>query len=257
VEQCRFIFWELLKILGVAFTSLLAAKGVASGKATEDHSLASRLGRAKPWLYAIILALVGFGAWNLGYDIAAEVYYWASLSDAQNSQLSKAYLNSLQAVVLRPGIPRYWQALEAAKFNLGQWASVVDDWPAMQRLTGRDLDEVDSYRLALSLFFLGRYDEALRITERLIGQNRFYMPPYILQGDVLTAQRKYGVAQRAFLAALQILPADQAAVEGLAHAYFLQGNRQQALKVLEDTSKLPFPIEAQKRFEALKGLYGQ
>jgi tetratricopeptide (TPR) repeat protein len=257
VEQCRFIFWELLKILGVAFASLLAAKAVASLKATGDNSLASRLARAKPWLYTVILALVSFGAWNLGYDVAAEVYYWASLSDAQNSRLSKAYLNSLQAVVLRPGIPRYWQALESAKFNLGQFASVVDDGPALQRLAGGDLDEVDSYRFAVCLFFLGRYEEALSITERVIGQNRFYMPPYILQGDALTAQGKYGEAQQSFLTALHILPADQAAVEGLAHAYFLEGNRQQALKVLEETSKLPFSIEAQKRFEALKGLYGQ
>ena len=246
MEQLRFIFWELLKILGVAFTSLLAAKAVAS-----------RLARAKPWLYAVILALVGFGAWNLGYDIAAEVYYWASLSDAQNSRLSNAYLNSLQAVGLRPGVPRYWQALEAAKFSLGQFASVIDDLPAIQRLTGGDLDEVNSYRFAVCLFALGRYDEALSITERVISQNRFYMPPYILQGDVLTAQRKYGEAQQAFGAVLQILPTDQAAVEGLAHAYFLEGNRQQALKVLNETSKLPFSAKAQKRFEALKGLYGQ
>ena len=246
MEQLRFIFWELLKILGVAFTSLLAAKAVAS-----------RLARAKPWLYAVILALVGFGAWNLGYDIAAEVYYRASLSDAQNSRLSNAYRNSLQAVVLRPGVLRYWQALESAKFSLGQPASVVDDLPAMQRLTGGDLDEVDSYRFAVCLFVLGRYDEALGITKQVISQNRFYMPPYILQGGVLTAQRKYGEAQQAFVAVLQILPTDQAAVEGLAHAYFLEGNRQQALKVLNETSKLPFSAKAQKRFEALKGLYGQ
>ena len=257
MEQCRFIFWELLKILGVAFTSLLAAKAVASLKGIEDNSLASRLVRAKPWLYVLILALVSFGAWNLGYDIAAEVYYWVSLSDIQNSRLAKAYLNSFQAVVLRPGVPRYWKALEAAKFNLRQFASVVDDLPAMQRVTGGDLDEVDSYRFAVCLFFLGRYDEALSITERVISQNRFYVPPYILQGDVLTAQRKYGEAQQSFVAALQILPTDQAAVEGLAHAYFLEGNRQQALKVLNETSKLPFSTEAQKRFEALKGLYGQ
>jgi tetratricopeptide (TPR) repeat protein len=257
VEQLRFIFWELLKILGVAFTSLLAAKAVASRKATGDNSLASRLARAKPWLNAVILALAGCGAWNLGYDIAAEVYYRASLSDAQNSRLSNAYLNSLQAVVLRPGVLRYWQALESAKFSLGQPASVVDDLPAIQRLTGGDLDEVDSYRFAVCLFLLGRYDEALSITKRVISQNRFYMPPYLLQGDVLTAQRKYGEAQQAFVAALQILPTDQAAVEGLAHAYFLEGNRQQALKVLNETSKLPFSAEAQKRFEALKGLYGQ
>jgi tetratricopeptide (TPR) repeat protein len=257
VEQCRFIFWELLKILGVALASLLAAKAVASLKATEDNSLASRLVRAKPWLYALILALVSFGAWNLGYDIAAEVYYWVSLSDIQNSRLAKAYLNSSQAVVLRPGVPRYWKALEAAKFNSRQFASVVDDFPAMQRVTGGDLDEVDFYRFAVCLFLLGRYDEALGITQRVISQNRFYVPPYILQGDVLTAQRKYGEAQQAFVAALQILPTHQAAVEGLAHAYFLEGNRQQALKVLNETSKLPFSTEAQERFEALKGLYGQ
>jgi tetratricopeptide (TPR) repeat protein len=257
VEQGRFIFWELLKILGVAFTSLLAAKAVASLKAAQDHSLASRLARAKPWLYVLILALVSFGAWNLGYDIAAEVYYWVSLSDIQNSRLAKAYLNSLQAVVLRPGVPRYWTALEAAKFNLRQFASVVDDLPAMQRVIGGDLDEVDSYRLAACVFFLGKYDEVLNITEQVIRQNRFYVPPYILQGDVLIAQRKYGEARQAFLAALQILPTDQEAVEGLAHAYFLEGNRQQALRILNETSKLPFSTEAQERFEALKGLYGQ
>jgi predicted Zn-dependent protease len=83
------------------------------------------------------------------------------------------------------------------------------------------------------------------------------MPPYILQGDVLTAQRKYGEAQQAFLAALQILPTDQLAVEGLAHAYFLGGNRQQALNVLNEASKFHFSNDAQMRFEALKGLYGQ
>jgi tetratricopeptide (TPR) repeat protein len=200
---------------------------------------------------------VVFGAWNLGYDIAAEVYYWASLGDAQNSRPARGYLNSLQAVVLRPWVPRYWQSLESAKFSLGQWASVVDDRSALQRVVGQELDEVDSYRVAVCLFFLGRYDEALRITERLVAQNAFYLPPYILQGHVLLAQRKFGDAQQAFLSALRVLPTDQGAVEGLAHAYFLEGNRQQALKVLEDTSKFPFSIEAQKRFEALKGLYGQ
>jgi len=257
VEQVRFIFWELLKILSVAFTSLLVVKGVASLKATEENTLANKLARGKPWLYAVVLALVVFGAWNLGYDVAAETYYWASLGDAQNSRLAKGYLNSLQAVVLRPGVPRYWQALESAKFSLGQWASVVDDRSAMQQVVGRELDEVDSYRVAVCLFSLGRNDEALRITERLIAQNAYYLPPYTLQGYVLTAQRKFGEAQQTFQSALRVLPTDQAAVEGLAHAYFLDGNRQQALKVLEDTSKFPFSIEAQRRFEALKGLYGQ
>jgi tetratricopeptide (TPR) repeat protein len=185
------------------------------------------------------------------------VYYWVSLNDAKNSRLLQAYVNSLQAVVLRPAIPRYWEALESAKFNLRQYASVVDDFPALQRLTGGDFDEVDSYRFGVCLFFLGRYDEARSVAERVINQNRYYVPSYILQGDALTAQRKYSEAKQSFKAALQILPTDEAAVEGLAHACFLEGNRQQALKVLEETSKFPFSTEARKRFEALRGLYGQ
>lgn len=257
MDQIRFIFWELLKILGVSFLSLLAAKGVAGLKATANDRLASTLARAKPLWYAAVLGLAVFGAWNFGYDIAAEVYYRTSLDDAQHARLEKSYLNSLQAVRLRPGVLYYWQALESAKFRLGQCASVVDDAPALERVAGRDLDEADSYRVAACLYFLGRYDEALRITARLVRQNRFYLPPSILAGHILMAQGKYGDAQQAFKSVLNVLPTSQVAVEGLAHAYFLEGNRRQALEVLEDASRLPFAVEAQERFEALKGLYGQ
>ena len=257
MEQIRFIFWELLKILGVSFVSLLAVKGVASLRVVENHALASRLARVKVLLYALVLAMAVFGAWNFGYDIAAEVYYRSSLSDTQHTRPAKDYFNALQAVELRPGVLRYWQGLESAKFALGQWSSVVDDAPAMERVAGHELDEVDSYRVAVSLYYLGRYDEGLRITERLIRQNRMYLPPLILEGHILIAQKRYGEAERVLASVLNTLPTDQLAVEGLAHAYFLEGNRQQALQVLQHTARFPFPMEAQKRFEALKGLYGQ
>ena len=258
MEQVRFIFWELLKILGMSFLSLLAVKGVASLKVSQHDALTRWLARAKSLLYALVLTMAVFGAWNLGYDIAAEVYYWSSLGDVhQQARAAKNYLNALQAVQLRPGILRYWQGLESAKFRLGQWASVVDDAPAIERVAGRDLDEVDSYRIAVSLYYLGRYDEALRITGRLIAQNRLYLPPLILQGHILIARKQYGEAERVLASVLRVLPTDQLAVEGLAHAYFLEGNRQRALKVLEDTSRFSFPSEARTRFEALKGLYGQ
>jgi len=257
LDQLRFIFWELLKILGVSFVSLLAVKGVASLKASEGRGSVSRLARAKAALYALVLALAVFGAWNFGYDIAAEVYYRSSLSDTPHAHPAKDYLNALQAVQLRPGVLRYWQALESAKFALGHWASVVDDAPAIERVAGRGLDEVDSYRAAVSLYYLGRYDESLRLTERLIRQNRLYLPPLILEGHILIAQKKYGEAERVLASVLNVLPTDQLAVEGLAHAYFLEGNRQQAIKILEDTSRFSFPAEARMRFEALEGLYGQ
>jgi hypothetical protein len=46
-------------------------------------------------------------------------------------------------------------------------------------------------------------------------------------------------------------------VEGLARAYYLGGDRQQALAVLDETAKFPFPPPVRERFEALKGLYDQ
>ena len=255
MEQIRFIFWELLKILGVSFVSLLAAKGVAGLKVSQNRTLVSRLAGARVFLYALVLAMAVFGARTFGYDIAAEVYYRSSLSDAPHP--AKNYFNALQAVQLRPGVLRYWQGLESAKFALGQWASVVDDAPAMERVAGHELDEVDSYRVAVSLYYLGRYDEGLRIIERLIRQNRLYLPPLILQGHILIAQKRYGEAERVLASVVSELPTDQLAVESLAHAYFLEGNRRQARKVLEDTSRLPFPAEARHRFEALRGLYGE
>jgi hypothetical protein len=46
-------------------------------------------------------------------------------------------------------------------------------------------------------------------------------------------------------------------VEGLARAFYLGGDRQRALAVLDETVKFPFPPPARERFEALKGLYDQ
>lgn len=257
MEPISFVLKETLKVLGIALASVLAAKAVEGLGPAPSSGPARRLARARTWLYLAIVGLAVLGARNVGYDVAAEVYYWAGLRDAQGFRYLKAYHNAHQAVALRPAVPRYWEALEACKMDLHQFASLAEDLPAMRRVTGGDLDESDSYRFAVSLFLLGRYDEAGDLTERIISRNRFFVPPHILQGEILTAQRKYGEARRAFLAALQILPTDQAAVEGLAHACYLEGNRAQALSVLDEASRLSFPSEARARFRALKDLYGQ
>ena len=119
------------------------------------------------------------------------------------------------------------------------------------------LDEEDEYQFALCSFFLGQYDKVVATTLRLIRQNPAYAAPYVLQGLAYTAEKKYAEAQQSFLGVLQIFPNHQAAVEGLARAYYLGGNRQQALTVLDQTAKFSFPPPVRQRFEALKGLYAQ
>jgi tetratricopeptide (TPR) repeat protein len=249
VEAIRFVFWEAVKVLGLVFLGLVTSKWVAA--------LTVRKGWIKPALYGLLLVLAGGGAWIAGNDVAAEVYMWTSSSNLTRGDLVNAYSNALQAVSLRPNNLTYWHALIQAKMGLQQLQSVLDDEPAVRALSNGDLDEVDEYQFALCLYFLGEEDKVVATTLRLIRQNPSYAAPYVLQGLAYTAEKKYPEAQQSFLAVLQIFPNNQAAVEGLARAFYLGGDRRRALDVLDETVKFPFPPPARQRFEALKGLYDQ
>lgn len=249
MEVIRFIFWEAVKVLGLVLLGLVSTQAVAA--------LTVRKGWVKPALYALILALAGLGSWYAGNDVAAEVYMWSSNSNLARGDLVKAYSNALRAVSLRPNNLSYWHALILAKIRLQQLQSALDDEPAVQALSKGQLDEVDEYQFALCSFFLGQNDQVVATTVRLIRQNPSYAAPYVLQGLAYTAEKKYAEAEQSFLAVLQIFPTHQGAVEGLARAFYLGGDRRRALKVLEATAKFPFSPQGRERFEALKGLYDQ
>jgi tetratricopeptide (TPR) repeat protein len=257
VEAFRFIFWEAMKVLALIFAGLLAAKSVAGMAAGERTDKAKQLRLLKALCYVTILALVFLGAWNVGYDVAAESYFWASGDNVERKQFAKAYVTALRAVEIRPANLGYWRALVLAKIYLHQFASALDDAPALQSLNGGDLNSADAYRLVVCCLARAQYSQVVTMTQRLIQRNPLYAAPYVLQGMAYTAQKQYSEAERSFRQALQIFPNHQAAVEGLAHAYFLAGYTSQALAVLNETAKCPFSPEARKRFEALKALYAQ
>ncbi len=246
-----------MKILCLAFLGLLAAKTVGSLPGQAARSERGGPLRLKIALYAVVLALVVLGAWRVGYDVAAEAYNSASQNNLQRGEPLKAYSNALRAVELRPGQIRYWRQLAMTKLYLRQFSSLLADTPAFRALNGGVLDEVDAYRFALCQFWLGDYTQVIASTRQLIAQNPAYAAPYVIQGLSYTAERNYPEAEKTFLAVLEQFPINQAAVEGLARAYFLAGDRLRARKVLEETLKFPFPPDAQKRFEALRELYDQ
>ena len=257
METIRFIFWLVMKILGLAFLGLVTAKAVAGLR----PNVPSRDSRQWWWtrgvLYAVALVLVILGARSLGFDAAAEVYAIASGRNLEHGQLDKAYTNALRAVQLRPSVLRYWRHLASVKLAIHQCDSLLGDQPAFAALTGGQLSDEDGYNFAACHFFLGDYDKALALTQQLLERNRLYAPPYVLQGAAYTAQRKYREAEQSFLQVLQLFPTHQLAVEGLAHTYFLAGNRVGAVGVLNETRKYLFSAPARRRFEALKALYAQ
>ena len=247
----RFVFWEGMKALSLAFLGLLAVKSIGNLAGQR------KLGTARITLYAVVLGLVGLGARIIGDDTASELYRWAAEDNLKQGDYSKAYENGLRAVNLRPGQITNWRTLASAKLYQDQFESVLADLSAFQSLSGGDLDESEAYRFALCHFYLGEYDKVISSTERLIERNRSYAAPYVLQGNAYTILGKHAEAEGSFLAILQQFPNNQPAVEGLAHEYFLEGQRARALAVLTETTKYSFPSEARTRFEALKQLYAQ
>lgn len=257
MDFARLVFWTAIKVLGLVILGLLAAKAVSGLRRPGALKSWDRLTWVRAPLYAAILALVILGGRNVGTDIAAESYARASYRNLDKRQLAKAYENALRAVELRPGELRYWHALASVKFAQKQYASLVADRPVLLALGGGKLDEQDAYSCAAAYYFLAQYDKVIPLTQSMIRENRAYAAPYVLQGYAFLAQKRFSEAERSFLDVLQMFPTLQVAVEGLAHAHFLHGERLEALAVLDETSRFSFPPEARRRFEDLKTFYAQ
>lgn len=253
----KFILWTGLKTLGLIFLGLLAAKAIAALRDSRAPGRRDRLFAARSALYLALVLVVMLGANYLGRDVAAEIYARASSGDLDRRQFAKAYENAVRAVELRPDSLPYWEALATAKLALRQYASVVADLPVFLALGKGQLAEDDGYRLATSYYLLAQYDKVPALTQAMVAVNRSHAAPYILEGYTYMAQKRYGDAERIFLAVLQMFPTQQAAVEGLAHTHFLSGNCAAARAVLDQTSRFSFPPESRRRFEALKDLYAQ
>jgi len=257
METIHFVLWEAMKVLGLTLLGLMAVKAVASLRPAAGEAGLRQQRRLKLGLHSLTLGLVLWGAWSTGYDVAAELYYWANQGNLQHNDYPKAFENALRAVQLRPGVLRYWRALVASKMYVGQFASALEDRPALESLSGGGLDEGDAYQFALCSYLLGQYPDVVQATQELIRRSPYYVASYVLQGLAYTAQRKFPEAEQSYLDALRFLPNNQVAVEGLAHAYFLAGDRARALAILNETATRPFSAEARKSFEALKSLYAQ
>ena len=258
MDKVRFFFSETLMALGLAFLGLVAAKAVGALQAGgSPKNQNRRLAVVRGLLYTAILALVILGARGLGTGVSAGVRALASEGDANTIQLERGYQNALRAVQLRPGNADYWRILSASKFRLGQFNSVLKDQPVLEALSGGKLDEENTMRLAYCHYLLGQYDQVYPLTAGVIQAHRYFAAPYVLEGMTYMAQKKYAQARQRFLDVLQLFPSQEAAVEGLAHAHFLMGDAANALRVLNETQKFPFPPEARKRFDDLKIFYAQ
>ena len=186
MEIIRFVFWEAVKVLALLILGLMSSKGVAA--------LSLRKGWPKPALYVLILALAGVGAWEVGNDVAAEVYLWSCNGNLSHGELDKAYSNSLQAVHLRPNNLSYWRALVQTNIRLGQLQSALDDEAAVRVLSNGDMDEVDEYQFALCRYALGDNDKVVAATLRLIRENPSYAAPTCCRA--LLTSRKRNIPRR-------------------------------------------------------------
>ncbi|MGH9353871.1 MAG: tetratricopeptide repeat protein [Terriglobia bacterium] len=256
METSHFIFVEGLKTFALVFLALLAVKIIS---AMRMGAAAGARGPAwvKRAFYLLVIVIAAAGAAALGNDIAAEVYYRAALRNADRREMALEYSNASRAVRLRPAAINYWQALDEAKVTAHQFQSALNDEPAFLRLSAGKLSDSDEIRFATCHYFLGRYEQALQASRRVIQRSPYYPIAYMLEGLSYTALKQYDAAENAYLALLGMFPTDVDAVGGLAQAYYLAGDTPRALAVLNATRHYSFPPSARKRFEELKTLYAQ
>lgn len=256
MEIPHFIFWEALKAFALVFLALLAVKiiGTISISASKGGK---RIKAIKGTLYIFVLVVVVLGARVLGTDVAAEVYYVTAQKNLAHHEVRLAYSNALRAVERRPAELRNWQALERAKILGHQYASALEDEPALKALSGGELDPDDEIRFATCRYELGQYGEVVKLSGSIIQKNRFYPLAYLLQGTTYVALKQYAAAENTLLALLDLFPTETEGVTELAHAYYLSGNAPRALAVLDATKHYDFPPQARARFEALKTFYAQ
>jgi tetratricopeptide (TPR) repeat protein len=257
MERAVFVFWECTKILILIFLGLVSVKAVEALRPRDRSGEAKWLGPLRGVLYALIAVLVGFGARTAGYDIAAETYFAVGTGNLHHGELGKAYSNAFRAVELRPGILRYWQQLAQVKIFGHQWASARQDEAKIKTLTGGQLTEDDSIRLAACDLALGDYDGTITITTSLLRTRPEFPIPYILKGQAYLSLKDYANAEKTFLEVLGFAPTITPAVDGLANSYYLSGNTERSIEVLNATGKYLFSPGDRKHFQALKELYGQ
>jgi tetratricopeptide (TPR) repeat protein len=248
VETFEFVFWEALKALGLVVVALLAVKAARPFASRDWRGLL---------LYAPILALTALGAQAVGRDVAAEVYAESVPKNLDRQDYALAYDNALRAVELRPGRLLYWQMLARAKFAMHQFDSLLADEPVLESLSPQGPSEDDRLRFAYARYFLGHYEQVIAAARQMARQNPGYPKSYVLAGLAETGLERYSDAERDFLRALQTLPTQEDAVEGLAHVYFLEGDAERAAAVLDATAHYDFTPEQRRRFEELKSLYEQ
>ena len=255
MNELQFTLAESLKALALLFLALFATKALEAMPRASDRAARYRLIRTAG--YALTAALAIWCARGLGIEVSAGVHNFAAAAALSRQEPGRAYTNALRAVELRPGVVAHWENLERSKITLRQFASALRDESALTAASGGELDEADALLYAWCHYDVGDYDRALAGTEALIHKNPYFAAPYVLKGMVRIAEKDFDQAEKTFLAVLQMFPDDPQAVEGLAHAYYLSGNRVRAEEVLRQTEQYSFPPAARRRIEELKRLYAQ
>ncbi|MGH9470383.1 MAG: hypothetical protein ACRD1N_08595 [Terriglobia bacterium] len=256
METPHFIFWEAIKAFGLIFLALLAAK-IISALPISSPKGSRRAKIVKPALILLVVALVVLGAKALGTDVAAEIYYSSALGNLAHGEVPLACSNASRAVARRPRDLRYWEALDRAKVAARQYASALQDEPALRALAGGVLDADDAARFATCRYQLGQFGEVVSDTQRILQKDRFYPFAYLLQGMAYIALKQYSAAEDSLLRLLGMFPTQADGVAELAQAYYLAGDLPRALAVLDATRRYTFPPQARARFEELKAFYAQ
>ena len=254
-ETFRFFLVQGLGVLALMILALLSVQGFLA------YSRTRRGKSALQWLgwgaVGVSVALAVWGAYGIGRNVAAEVSYLNGQYRYGAEEQEQALENAVRAIEFRPGNIRYWKYLTSLKMSMRQFSSALEDRPAYLELGSGSIEVEDRYRFANCHYFLEDYELAIAELKTLTKEYPYFPAAQVLLGVSYTAQKNYRQAEEVLLALLQRFPSHQVAVEGLARVLYLQNRKENAVQLLEQTRKVPFPPAVRKHFDELILLYGK
>lgn len=254
-ETLRFFLVQGVGVLALIVLALVSVKGFLAFSGVRPGKSSLRWVR---WFgVAVTLSLAVWGAYGIGRNVAAEVSFLSGLYRFRGEEREQAFENAVRAIQFQPGNIRYWKYLTSVKMSMHQFSSALEDRPVYLKLGRGSIEVEDRYRFASCHYFLEDYELAVADLKSLAKEYPYFPAAQMLLGVTYTAQKNYRQAEEVLLALLQRFPSHQIAVEGLARVLYLQNRNEHAVRLLEQTRKVPFSPAVRKHFDELILLYGK
>lgn len=150
-------------------------------------------------------------------------------------------------IELDPTIPIAYNNRGSLHDRMGEYGLAINDFDQALKLNPNYIECLCN-RGTLTYFYLKSYEESLKYYQRAIQLNPEFAQVYLLLASIHIHQKKYELAEDAFLQAFKYNPQDSSPLRQLSKIYILIGKDTDAIKILNQLTQLDISQEEKNTY---------